>query len=225
MSRAPAAPVRSSSTSPRTSSSPRATTPASPIRSTRATTRKTEGDERAVAAAVELMANAKRPLFYTGGGIINSGPLASQRLRELVRMTGFPITSTLMGLGAYPGLRQAVARHARHAWHLRSQQRHARLRRDDLHRRALRRPHHRPGRRLLARLEEDPCRYRPLLDQQERQGRSPHRRRLRARAGADDRRLEGQEAEARQGRAQILVGRDRPLARAQLPAATASATT
>ncbi len=61
-----------------------------------------QGDERAVQAAVELMANAKRPLFYTGGGIINSGPLASARLRELVRMTGFPITSTLMGLGAYP---------------------------------------------------------------------------------------------------------------------------
>ena len=62
----------------------------------------TEGDERAVAAAVDLIAKAKRPLFYTGGGIINSGPLASERLRELVRLTGYPITSTLMGLGAYP---------------------------------------------------------------------------------------------------------------------------
>ena len=62
----------------------------------------TVGDESAVAQAIEAMARAKRPLFYTGGGIINSGPLATQRLRELVRMTGFPITSTLMGLGAYP---------------------------------------------------------------------------------------------------------------------------
>ena len=52
--------------------------------------------------AVEMMANAKRPILYTGGGIINSGPKASQLLRELARMTGFPITSTLMGLGAYP---------------------------------------------------------------------------------------------------------------------------
>ncbi len=52
--------------------------------------------------AVELIATAKRPLFYTGGGVINSGPKASQLLRELVRLTGFPITSTLMGLGAYP---------------------------------------------------------------------------------------------------------------------------
>jgi acetolactate synthase-1/2/3 large subunit len=60
------------------------------------------GDDDKVAAAVELMANAKRPIFYTGGGVINSGPEASAALRELVRVTGFPITSTLMGLGAYP---------------------------------------------------------------------------------------------------------------------------
>jgi acetolactate synthase-1/2/3 large subunit len=55
-----------------------------------------------VKAAIELMQRAKRPLFYTGGGVINSGPEASHLLRELVRLTGFPITSTLMGLGAYP---------------------------------------------------------------------------------------------------------------------------
>ena len=48
------------------------------------------------------MQHAKRPLFYTGGGVINSGPEASHLLRELVKLTGFPITSTLMGLGAYP---------------------------------------------------------------------------------------------------------------------------
>jgi acetolactate synthase-1/2/3 large subunit len=55
-----------------------------------------------IRAAVDLMASAKRPIFYTGGGVINSGPKASQLLRELVRLTGYPITSTLMGLGAYP---------------------------------------------------------------------------------------------------------------------------
>ena len=60
------------------------------------------GDARAIAQAVELMAQAKRPVLYTGGGVINSGPKASQLLRELVRLTGFPITSTLLGLGAYP---------------------------------------------------------------------------------------------------------------------------
>jgi acetolactate synthase-1/2/3 large subunit len=61
-----------------------------------------DGDPAKVKAAVELMVHAKRPLFYTGGGIINSGGKASDLLRELVRATGFPITSTLMGLGAYP---------------------------------------------------------------------------------------------------------------------------
>ena len=49
-----------------------------------------------------MMAAAKKPVFYTGGGVINSGPHASTLLRELVHATGFPITSTLMGLGAYP---------------------------------------------------------------------------------------------------------------------------
>ncbi len=53
--------------------------------------------------AVRMMKVAKRPVFYTGGGIINAGPEASQLLRELVRATNFPITSTLMGLGSYPG--------------------------------------------------------------------------------------------------------------------------
>lgn len=62
----------------------------------------TEPDRSAVEAAVELMANAKRPVFYTGGGVINAGPKASKDLTELVRKTGFPITSTLMGLGCYP---------------------------------------------------------------------------------------------------------------------------
>jgi len=53
--------------------------------------------------AVELMAAAKRPIFYTGGGVVNSGPAAAQLLAQLVRLTGFPCTSTLMGLGAFPG--------------------------------------------------------------------------------------------------------------------------
>ena len=61
-----------------------------------------KGDETRIKQAVELMAKAKRPVFYTGGGIINSGPQASTLLRELVKLTGFPITSTLMGLGAFP---------------------------------------------------------------------------------------------------------------------------
>ena len=61
-----------------------------------------KGDINAIRQAVELIASAKRPVFYTGGGVINSGPNASQLLREFVRITGFPITTTLMGLGSYP---------------------------------------------------------------------------------------------------------------------------
>src|SRR5262245_31054996 len=61
-----------------------------------------KGDLERIRHAVEMMAAAKKPVFYTGGGVINSGPHASTLLRELVRATGFPITSTLMGLGAYP---------------------------------------------------------------------------------------------------------------------------
>jgi len=61
-----------------------------------------KGDAAAIGAAVELLSHAKKPIFYTGGGVINSGPKAAQLLREIVRLTGYPITSTLMGLGAYP---------------------------------------------------------------------------------------------------------------------------
>ena len=52
---------------------------------------------------IELMNKASKPIFYTGGGVVNSGPKASELLRELVAITGFPITTTLQGLGSYPG--------------------------------------------------------------------------------------------------------------------------
>ena len=61
-----------------------------------------KADQAAIRAAVELIATAKRPILYTGGGVINSGPTASKLLRDFVEMTNIPITSTLMGLGAYP---------------------------------------------------------------------------------------------------------------------------
>jgi acetolactate synthase-1/2/3 large subunit len=61
-----------------------------------------EADFSDINRAVELIANAKAPLFYTGGGIINSGPEASAALREFAALTGAPVTSTLMGLGAFP---------------------------------------------------------------------------------------------------------------------------
>jgi acetolactate synthase-1/2/3 large subunit len=61
-----------------------------------------KADSKAIETVVDMLAAAERPVFYTGGGIINSGPAASQLLRELVKLTGVPVTSTLMGLGAYP---------------------------------------------------------------------------------------------------------------------------
>ncbi len=62
----------------------------------------TEPDPALIAQAVALLKSAKKPIIYTGGGVINAGPAASAALVEFVRATGFPCTSTLMGLGAYP---------------------------------------------------------------------------------------------------------------------------
>ncbi|MFL9841771.1 acetolactate synthase 3 large subunit [Sphingomonas sp. ST-64] len=61
-----------------------------------------KADKALIEAAVEMLAAAERPVFYTGGGVINSGPGASHLLRELAKITGAPVTSTLMGLGAFP---------------------------------------------------------------------------------------------------------------------------
>jgi acetolactate synthase-1/2/3 large subunit len=63
---------------------------------------RTHGSAEEIARAIELLANAKQPVFYTGGGVINAGPQASELLRQLQALTGAPLTSTLMGLGAFP---------------------------------------------------------------------------------------------------------------------------
>lgn len=63
---------------------------------------RTRGDRTQIREAVLAMARAKKPILYTGGGVVNAGPQASDTLRKLVEITGFPITSTLMGLGCYP---------------------------------------------------------------------------------------------------------------------------
>ena len=67
---------------------------------------KVNGQDKDIEKAVELIKNSSKPILYTGGGVINSGPRATQLLRELVSLTGFPITSTLQGLGAFPGYDQ-----------------------------------------------------------------------------------------------------------------------
>ena len=63
---------------------------------------KVKADRAQIEQVVDMLAAAERPVLYTGGGIINSGPAASQLLRELARISGAPVTSTLMGLGALP---------------------------------------------------------------------------------------------------------------------------
>ncbi|KAF1853900.1 hypothetical protein Lal_00005109 [Lupinus albus] len=157
--------------------------------------------------AIELIANAKRPVFYTGGGVINA-------VRQDHRL---PDHLHPDGAGRLPGVRKPVAGHARHARHVRGESRHVRMRRDDQHRRPLRRPRHRQAVGLLAGLQEDPCRHRSQLDQQERRGRHSHRRRLRRRSGRHAAHLEGARQVAGQGRAEGVVGQDRGLARPQLP--------
>ncbi len=62
----------------------------------------TRPDPKKIEQAIEMIANAKRPVFYAGGGIINSGPKASKLLTQFVHLTGYPVTNTLMGLGAFP---------------------------------------------------------------------------------------------------------------------------
>jgi len=63
---------------------------------------RTKGDPGRIAEAAALIAGARRPILYTGGGVINAGPRAAELLREFAKLTGAPVTSTLMGLGAFP---------------------------------------------------------------------------------------------------------------------------
>ncbi|MGC9161883.1 MAG: acetolactate synthase 3 large subunit, partial [Acidithiobacillus sp.] len=68
---------------------------------------RTEPDQARIEQAIRLIKSARRPILYTGGGIINAGPEASELLREFARLTGAPVTSTLMGLGAFPAANPA----------------------------------------------------------------------------------------------------------------------
>ncbi|PHY22318.1 acetolactate synthase 3 large subunit [Caulobacter sp. BP25] len=72
------------------------------VQSTHAYAPRIKGDAARIAEAVKLISSARRPIFYTGGGVINAGPKASASLREFQALTGAPVTSTLMGLGAFP---------------------------------------------------------------------------------------------------------------------------
>jgi thiamine pyrophosphate-dependent acetolactate synthase large subunit-like protein len=155
------------------------------------------------------MRHAKRPLFYTGGGVVNSGPEASHFLRELVKLTGFPITSTLMGLGAYaasdPQWLGMLGMHGTYEANLAMHDCDVMIcigaRFDD---------------RITGRLEENPRRHRSVLDQQERQGRHSDHRRLRPRARGHGAAVALDRDACRQGGACGLVEADRQMARAPI---------
>ena len=86
---------------------------------------KVQGDLERIKAAVALLAEARRPIIYSGGGVINSGPEASHLLREFVDLTRLSDHLDADGPRRLSGIRQELARHARHARHLRSQYGHA----------------------------------------------------------------------------------------------------
>jgi acetolactate synthase-1/2/3 large subunit len=100
-------------------------TPPSPVIEQKSYQPKLSGDLDKIRAAIDLMAGAKRPIIYSGGGVVNSGREASQLLRELVDLTGFPDHLDADGSGSLSGVGQELDRHARHARHLRSQYGHA----------------------------------------------------------------------------------------------------
>ena len=175
-------------------------------------------DADAVKRTVELMARAKRPLFYAGGGVINSGPGAAQSLAALVRRTGYPITNTLMGLGCYPGTDPLflgmLGMHGTYEANM------AMAECDLMIAVGARfgRSRHRPARRFLAWLDQGSDRHRPLLHQQECAGRRRHHRRCGPRARRHHGRVGGERRRARRRGAGGMVAAARCVARARLPA-------
>ena len=167
------------------------------------------------------MASAKRPVFYTGGGVINSGPRRRELLREFVRHDRHPCTTTLMGLGAFPASDPQFLGMLGHARHLRSQSGDAWLRRDAEHRRALRRPRDRPAQRLLARTRKkihvdiDPS----SINKNVRVDIADRRRCAHVLAAMIER-LEGRSAPQDREALKRLVGADRGLARDATACAT-----
>ena len=79
------------------------TQPKKKIKNNSKENKKFNGQDNNIEEAIELIKKSSKPILYTGGGVINSGPQATEFLRQLVSLTGFPITSTLQGLGAFPG--------------------------------------------------------------------------------------------------------------------------
>ena len=178
-------------------------------------TPRVKGDAAQIRKAVALLASAKRPVIYSGGGVINAGPEASKLLRDLVEATGFPITSTLMGLGAYPASGKnwlgMLGMHGTYEANMAMHDCDVMLcigaRFDDRI----------TGRvdTFFAGLEENPHRHRSVLDQQEHPRRRADHRRRRQRDGRPAAGVQGGIEEAGH---QGLVAGNRGVARAQFGA-------
>ena len=134
----------------------------------------TSGNAKQIRLAAKAMANAKQPVLYVGGGVVNAN--AAEELRDLARVGQVPRHLHAQRPGRVPGAARAVARNARHARHPRGQLRDGRGRPDRRDRRALRRPHHRQAQRVRPERQVHPHRRRPGRDQQERPGAHPDRR-------------------------------------------------
>ena len=172
----------------------------------------TEPEHSQIAKAIALLKQAKRPMVYTGGGVINAGPAASSRADAVHPHDRLPDHQHADGAGRVSGKGSAVPRHAGHARHLRIQSRDARLRRSARRWRPLRRPRHRTAQRVQPGVEEDPRRHRRLFDQQECAGRRTDHRRRRPCAGGAGRRLEVRHRRARHAGAGDVVAADRWMA-------------
>jgi acetolactate synthase-1/2/3 large subunit len=134
-----------------------------------------KGDTAMIEALVEAMETAERPVFYTGGGVINSGP-RRPLLREVGGGHGLSDHLHADGPRRLPGLGREVDRHAGDARALRGQPRHAWLRPDDQRGRTLRRPDHGPHRGFLPGQPQGTYRHRPVVDQQGHPRRFPDHR-------------------------------------------------
>ena len=157
----------------------------------------TKAHGKQIQAAAHLLAKAKRPVFYVGGGVIRAG--ASAELLELAEATGAPVVTTLMARGAFPDSHRQHLGHARHARHRARRARHPGIRFADLARRPLRRPGDRQGERVRAERQSRSCRHRSRRDLQDPHGRCSHRRRCQGCHRRSHRRLCGGDQAAQAG--------------------------
>ena len=179
---------------------------------------RTEPDPARIAESIAILKRARRPVIYTGGGVINAGPRRRRSADRVRAPDGVSLHQHADGPRRLSGERSAVPRDARDARDVRGKSRHARCGRDAGAGRALRRSRDRAAGCVQPRQRKNPRRHRPVQHQQERGRRCRGRGRRGARAGGADRRLEGGRGGTRPPRARGMVAADRRLARDRLPA-------